>query len=413
MRKKEAKMKLERLVKSMEASAEIGALPGGGIRRLALTDEDKQMRDILIDWMEKIDLQVRVDDFGNIYGRREGKNKNAAAVLIGSHLDTQPEGGKYDGILGVLGGLEVLTVLHEQQMEHEHPIELVCFTNEEGARFEPPILGAGGLSGYFSKDYVYSRTDKDGKVFLEELQRIGYQGKEENRPSKLECYLELHIEQGPVLEFHQEDIGVVTGIQGMNWLEVTVHGQADHAGPTPMAMRKDALLAAVEMIQMMTDTVKGQNEEATITIGRMQVQPNSINSIPGQVTFSVDIRHADDAVKNTITDLVMADIHQGAEKADVSANIHKIWEAEAVHFSTYLIDAINQNKKNLKLSGREIISGAGHDAKYMNEITPTAMIFVPSKDGKSHCKEEFTSPKEMEDGVNLLLHTVMDIAKVR
>jgi N-carbamoyl-L-amino-acid hydrolase len=394
----------------MEESANIGKLPLGGIRRLALTDEDKEMRDLYCQWLKDIGLDVRVDDFGNIYGRKEGKSPDAPPVLIGSHLDTQPEGGRYDGILGVLAGLEVLTVLNENGIQTERPIELINFTNEEGARFEPPILGAGGLSGHFDKKFVYSRTDREGKTFLDELKRIGYHGPESSRIQESHCYLELHIEQGPVLDHKNLDIGVVTGIQGMDWLEVKITGQSDHAGPTPINMRKDALYAASKLIQLIRDTIVEQNEEATATVGRIEVKPNSINCVPGEVIFSIDVRHSDDAVKEHLSQLIIEKISIAAVKEQVDIETKKIWETSASRFSDDLVSLISETAEELGYSHQKMISGAGHDSKYMNEMTPAAMIFVPSVDGKSHCKEEFTTERAIQKGANLLLHTVYKLA---
>ncbi|KAB7704058.1 hydantoinase/carbamoylase family amidase [Bacillus aerolatus] len=401
---------IERLMSTIEESAKIGQLDGGGICRLALTDEDKNMRDLYIQWLESAGLNVRVDDFGNIYGRKEGKNLDASAVLIGSHLDTQPEGGRYDGILGVLSGLEVLKVLNENQMELERPIELVCFTNEEGARFEPPILGAGGLTGVFSEDFIFTRQDKYGELFLDELKRIGYHGSKDNRAANIHSFLELHIEQGPVLERKELDIGVVTGIQGMNWLEVKVTGQADHAGPTPMTMRKDALMAAAKMMIEIQETIKNHDNEATATVGRVDLSPHSINCVPGEVVFSIDIRHSVDAVREQLLELVQQKISIIAVTEQVHIEINQIWETPASHFSSELIHLISESAEQLSYSHQKMISGAGHDAKYMNEIAPTAMIFVPSVDGKSHCQEEFTKQEAIEKGANVLLHVVSKLA---
>lgn len=401
---------IERLMNTIEESAKIGQLEQGGIGRLALTDEDKSMRDIFVHWLESTGLTVRVDDFGNIYGRREGKNPKAAAVLIGSHLDTQPEGGRYDGILGVLSGFEVLKVLHENEIELERPIELVCFTNEEGARFEPPILGAGGLAGVFSQDFVFTRQDKDGKVFLDELKRIGYHGAKDHRADNIYSYLELHIEQGPVLEHEKLDIGVVTGIQGMNWLEVKVTGQADHAGPTPMNMRKDSLMAAAKMIIEIKETIKKHDSEATVTVGRLSLLPNSINCVPGEVVFSVDIRHSVDAVREHLLGLLKQKIGMTAATEQVELEMNQIWETPASHFSSELIQCISESAEQLGYSHQQMISGAGHDAKYINEMAPTAMIFVPSVDGKSHCQEEFTRQEAIEKGANVLLNVVRKLA---
>ncbi|HBZ11916.1 MAG TPA: Zn-dependent hydrolase [Bacillus bacterium] len=407
---KDLKIDIKRLMKTINESAEIGRLSRGGICRLALTDEDKEMRDLYVKWLKKIGLQVRIDDFGNIYGRKEGKNPDAPPVLIGSHLDTQPEGGRYDGILGVLAGLEVLTVLNESAIQTERPIEIINFTNEEGSRFEPPILGAGGLSGHFNQDFVYTRTDREGKAFLEELQRIGYHGEKRNRIQNSYCYLELHIEQGPVLEHKNLDIGVVTGIQGMDWLEVKITGQSDHAGPTPMNMRKDALYVASKLIQLIRDTIINYNEEATATVGRMAIKPNSINCVPGEVIFSVDVRHSDDTVKEYLSQVIIEKLSIAAATENVSIEINKIWETSSSHFSEELIQVISKTTEELGYTSQKMISGAGHDSKYMNEITPTAMIFIPCVDGKSHCQEEFTSQEAIEKGANLLLHTVCKLA---
>jgi len=410
MIQQELKINIDRLMRTIGESANIGKLSRGGICRLALTDEDKEMRNLYIQWLKDIGLEVRVDDYGNIYGRKEGKNPDAAPILIGSHLDTQPEGGRYDGILGVLAGLEVLAAMNESGTQTERPIELINFTNEEGARFEPPILGAGGLAGHFDKDFVYSRKDREGKTFLDELNRIGYCGKESNRVQKSHCYLELHIEQGPVLEHKGLDIGVVTGIQGMDWLEVKITGQPDHAGPTPMSMRKDALYAASKLIQLIRETIVEQNEEATATVGLMAIQPNSINYVPGEVVFSIDVRHSDDAVKEHLIQVIIEKISIAAVKEQVSIETKKIWETSASHFSDDLVALISETATELGYTHQKMISGAGHDSKYMNEIAPTAMIFVPSVDGKSHCQEEFTSQEAIEKGANLLLHTVCKLA---
>src|SRR5699024_9073842 len=301
MRRSNISINLERLMRTIEISGEIGELSKGGICRLALTDEDKQMRDLFVEWMKMIDLEVRVDDFGNIYGRKEGEDSSAPAILLGSHLDTQPEGGRYDGILGVLTALEVLTTFHEQNKVFNNPIEIVNFTNEEGARFSPPLLGSGGLSEQFTKEFIYSRTDANKNTFEEELKRIGYQGCKKNRINNIGSYLELHIEQGPILERNGLDMGVVTGIQGMRWMEVKITGKSDHAGSTPMNMRTDALQIATKLIQKITDFVVEYDNKALITIGRFIAYPNSINSIPSEVIFSMDIRHSNDTIKEYLT----------------------------------------------------------------------------------------------------------------
>lgn len=410
MVEKTLSINLCRLMETIQMSGQIGSLDKGGLCRLALTDEDKQMRDLFVKWLKEADLAVRFDDFGNIYGRKEGTNPTAAAILIGSHLDTQPEGGRYDGILGVLSSLEVLRTLNEQPIDLERPVEIVCFTNEEGARFEPPIMGAGGLAGVFEKSFIFNCTDKDNKTFGEELERIGYKGSQKNRIDGIFSFIELHIEQGPVLECENVDIGIVTGIQGMNWLEAKVIGQADHAGPTPMSMRQDALAAASKMITEIQQIVTEQDTEATATVGRLSLIPNSINCVPGEVTFSIDIRHSDDRIRKHLHSEVLQRISTIAVIENVQIEVKEIWETDSSHFSEELIECITEQARLLGYSTKKMISGAGHDAKYINKLANTAMIFVPSAGGKSHCQEEFTEETAIEKGANLLLRIVQKLA---
>lgn len=410
MVEKTLSINLCRLMETIQMSGQIGSLDKGGLCRLALTDEDKQMRDLFVKWLKEADLAVRFDDFGNIYGRKEGTNPTAAAILIGSHLDTQPEGGRYDGILGVLSSLEVLRTLNEQPIDLERPVEIVCFTNEEGARFEPPIMGAGGLAGVFEKSFIFNCTDKDNKTFGEELERIGYKGSQKNRIDGIFSFIELHIEQGPLLECENVDIGIVTGIQGMNWLEAKVIGQADHAGPTPMSMRKDALAAASKMITEIQQIVTEQDTEATATVGRLSLVPNSINCVPGEVTFSIDIRHSDDRIRKHLHSEVLQRISTIAVIENVQIEVKEIWETDSSHFSQELIDCMTEQARLLGYSTKKMISGAGHDAKYINKLANTAMIFVPSAGGKSHCQEEFTEEAAIEKGANLLLRIVQKLA---
>ncbi|GLY10805.1 M20 family metallo-hydrolase [Pseudobacillus badius] len=410
MVEKTLSINLCRLMETIQMSGQIGSLDKGGLCRLALTDEDKQMRDLFVKWLKEANLAVRFDDFGNIYGRKEGINPTAAAILIGSHLDTQPEGGRYDGILGVLSSLEVLRTLNEQPIDLERPVEIVCFTNEEGARFEPPIMGAGGLAGVFEKSFIFNCTDKDNKTFGEELERIGYKGSQKNRIDGIFSFIELHIEQGPVLECENVDIGIVTGIQGMNWLEAKVIGQADHAGPTPMSMRQDALAAASKMITEIQQIVTEQDTEATATVGRLSLIPNSINCVPGEVTFSIDIRHSDDRIRKHLHSEVLQRISTIAVIENVQIEVKEIWETDSSHFSEELIECITEQARLLGYSTKKMISGAGHDAKYINKLANTAMIFVPSAGGKSHCQEEFTEETAIEKGANLLLRIVQKLA---
>ncbi|WP_188624541.1 Zn-dependent hydrolase [Caldalkalibacillus thermarum] len=407
------KVNLKRLKQTLAASSKIGRLPNGGLCRLALSNEDKAMRDLFVTWLKEEQLQVRVDDFGNIYGRRPGRNPDSSPVMIGSHLDTQPQGGQYDGVLGVLSALEVIRVLNEHNIETERPIEIVNFTNEEGARFEPPMLGSGGLANIFDEQYVFNREDRQGRRFKDELARIGYAGKKENRAKQIYCFIELHVEQGSVLHREQVSIGAVEGIQGMTWLEVRVTGEADHAGPTPMSMRKDALVAAAKMITAIEQVADEVGSGVTTTVGRLAVEPNVVNCVPGQVVFSVDIRHFDDATRRQTVHLVQEKISTIAVMAGVDIEINNLWETESTHFAQEIVDLVMQGAEQYGYSARRIVSGAGHDAKYINAIAPAGMIFVPSINGKSHCPEELTLMEDIEKGANVLLYVTHQLAQHR
>ncbi|MHB1405570.1 MAG: allantoate amidohydrolase [Desulfitobacteriaceae bacterium] len=407
------KVNSKRLQQTIEMSAQIGAIPGNGLCRLALSDEDKEMRDLFRSWLRDSGLKVRVDDFGNIYGRREGKSVDAPPILIGSHLDTQPMGGRFDGILGVLSALEVVRSLNDMQIETEHSIEIVSFTNEEGARFEPPMLGSGGITGVFDKEFIYSRKDKYGKSFGEELKRIGYMGDESNRIRNINSYLEFHIEQGPVLEQENVVIGLVEAIQGMTWLEVSLTGQGDHAGPTPMNMRKDTLVAAAKMIVAIQHAAREIDESTTTTVGRLTIAPNVVNCIPGEVNFSVDVRHAEDFKRRLAVELVREKISTIAAADGVAIEIRDLWEISTTSFAPQILKHVTEGSKVHGYSSRRIVSGAGHDAKYLSDIAPTAMIFVPSVNGKSHSPEELTSWEDIERGANVLLYVVEALANKR
>ncbi|MFT9846385.1 Zn-dependent hydrolase [Aneurinibacillus sp. REN35] len=401
---------LERIMHTINESSKIGTLSAGGLCRLALSDADKQMRDLFKSWMEEEGLEVRIDDMGNMYGRREGRNKEAAAILIGSHLDTQTEGGNYDGILGVLASLEVIRTLNEHQIVTERPIEIVNFTNEEGARFEPPMVGSGVLANVFSKEYVLHLTDKEGRVFGEELERIGYRGEKQNRAYHVHRFIELHIEQGPVLEQNKIAIGAVEGIQGMTWLEVTIRGKTSHAGTTPMGMRKDALGAAAKIIKMLNESIHEMNPDILLTMGRFSVTPGTVNSIPGEVVFSVDVRHFEDLIRDHAVEVVREKISTITALEGFEVEIKKIWESNATQFSSDIIELIEEAANAHGYTTQRMVSGAGHDSKYMREIVPTGMIFVPSIGGKSHCQDEYTLPEDIEKGANVLLYVVRSLA---
>ncbi|MFG6118008.1 Zn-dependent hydrolase [Thalassobacillus sp. B23F22_16] len=398
----------ERLFRNLSKSSEIGAIPGKGLRRLALSDEDKKMRDVFKAWCEKAGLSVRVDDFGNMYARRKGK-KVLPPVVLGSHLDTQPAGGRFDGVLGVLLALEVVNTLNDHNIETDRPVEIVNFTNEEGARFEPPMLGSGGIAGVFDQEYVYSRKDRDGHSFQEELQRIGYKGEKENRLGDFHSYVELHIEQGPVLEDENKQIGIVEGVQGISWMEVTVTGEADHAGPTPMHLRKDALMAAAEIMHHLEKKVA--NTEVTVTVGKISASPDTVNCVPGEVYFTVDIRSTDDSLREEAVEEAKTLIREVCQDRQVDVDTTELWETEKIDFDKGILDAIEESVEDLGYSSRKIVSGAGHDAKYINNIGPTAMIFLPSVNGKSHVPSELTLDEDIISGANVLYQTTLALAE--
>ena len=398
-----------RLHESLARLAEIGATPGGGVTRLALTDEDKQGRDLLRQWLLDAGLDVRIDDLGNMTGVRPGKEA-LPPVLLGSHIDSVVQGGRYDGALGVLGALEVIRTLNDHGIQTRHPVAVVNWTNEEGVRFEPAMTCSGVVAGRFTRDYVYQRTDRQGKRFGDELQRIGYQGEASQRPLPAAAYLELHIEQGPVLDSQDLPVGVVGGIVGITWSEVTIVGQADHAGPTPMHLRRDALAAAAPVISRVEQLARECDETAVATVGRMQVEPNVINTIPGRVTFSVDFRHRDAAVLDRQVERLEALVASVCAERGVQGTVNRFWTSEPTPFDPEVIAAIEAACASLGLPAGRLWSGAGHDAKYLAEVCPSGMIFVRSRGGVSHCEAEYSAPEDIEAGVNVLLHTALRLA---
>ncbi|GAA0591323.1 Zn-dependent hydrolase [Virgibacillus siamensis] len=397
-----------RMKETIEYSAKVGEIPNQGLRRLALSKEDKTMREQLREWMIDAGLEVRIDDFGNMYGRRKGQT-NFDPLVIGSHLDTQPNGGRFDGVLGVLTALEAIRTLNDYEIETYRPIEIVNFTNEEGARFEPPLLGSGGLTGVFSKEYVYNRQDRDGKFFKNELAEIDFKGGETNRLQRAHAFLELHIEQGPVLENEGVTIGAVEGIKGMSWLELKVTGEGGHAGPTPMPLRKDAMMAAANIISHIEQKSNVFDNDLTVTVGRLDVKPGAVNCIPEEIVFSVDVRHLDDEVRKKFIDEMKVEMQDMATDRKVELETETLWEVNTSTFHEGIIDQVSKSAERLGYSNRRLYSGAGHDAKYMNAFCATGMIFLPSVDGKSHVESELTLDEDIEKGANVLLDTMIHV----
>ena len=393
---------------SLMETAQIGATPKGGICRLTLTDLDQKVRDWFKAQCEALGCSVTVDDMGNMFARRPGKNPALPPIAMGSHLDTQPTGGKFDGVLGVLAALEALRTLHETAYETNAAVEIVNWTNEEGARFAPAMLASGVFAGVFSRDYAYARTDRDGKSFGEELARIGYRGEEQAGARTFAAMFELHIEQGPILEDEARTIGIVQGVQGMRWYEVTVTGEAAHTGATPMTLRKNALLGAARMIERIETIAREHAPFAVGTVGLIESRPNSRNVILGEVFFTVDFRHPDDMVLDVMETEFRAALAEILPPMGLTYAEARIWDCPPVKFAPALIDCVRIGAEKAGFTARDMISGAGHDACYVARVAPTTMIFVPCRGGISHNEAESTSFEECAAGAQVLLNAALE-----
>ena len=399
-----------RLRASLEEMAKIGATPAGGVHRLALSDEDKKARDLFVKWLKEIKLVVTVDEMGNIVGRRPGKSDTLEPVMFGSHIDSQPKGGRFDGILGVMGALEVMRTITENDVETERPIIIVDWTNEEGSRFAPAMVSSGVWAGSLERDWAYSRTDINGKKQGDELQRIGYKGSAPARKWPTHAYFEYHIEQGPMLERLGKTIGAPKGILCLHWYDVYLQGEANQVGPTPMEGRHDALCAAAEMI-LATNTLPDRMQGNMVaTVGEIQNGPNSRNIIPDKVHFTVDIRSWDDDHALRAWDLLKKDFQEIAARRGTPIRIEETWRCPHAPFNETLVQRVLDTAKELGYSTHHMVSGAGHDASYMNQVCPTAMIFVPSIGGRSHVEVENTKWEDCEAGANVLLGCILRTA---
>ena len=410
MSNKDVRVNGDRLRQSLEAMAEIGKTPGGGVQRLTLSDEDKEARDLFVEWLEEIDLEVTIDEMGNIFGRREGKNNELPPVVSGSHIDSQPKGGRFDGILGVMAPLEVLRTLHENKIETERPIVIVDWTNEEGSRFAPAMMASGVWAGALDRDWIYNRTDINGLRFEDELIRIGYKGSVPCENWPMHAYFEYHIEQGPVLERENITIGAPKGVLCLHWYDIYLEGEANQVGPTPMEGRHDALCAAAEMILKVNELPDRMGGNMVATVGEIQNYPNSRNIIPDKVHFTVDIRSWDDDLAIQSWDLVRADFEAIADKRGCPIRIEETWRVEHAPFDEKLVQCILDSAEDLGYSSLRMVSGAGHDASYMNQLAPAAMLFVPSIGGRSHVEVENTTWEHCEAGANVLLHSMLKSA---
>jgi beta-ureidopropionase / N-carbamoyl-L-amino-acid hydrolase len=397
----------QRLWDSLMETARIGATPKGGICRLTLTDVDRQVRDWLKAQCEALGCTVTIDEVGSMFARRPGKNPKLLPIAIGSHLDTQPTGGKFDGPLGVLAGLEVLRTLHDRGHTTNAPIELVNWTNEEGSRFAPAMLASGVFAGVFTADYANARTDRDGKKFGEELERIGYRGKEKAGARKFAGMFELHIEQGPILEHEGRMIGIVQGAQGVRWYDITITGQDGHAGAMPMSLRKDALLGAARIIARI-DTIARDVPDAVGTVGVIENKSNSRNVVPGEIFLTVDFRHPDRICLDWMEMQLREALVEILTPMQLGFRENRIWALPPAHFSPHLIDCVGTAVETAGYSWRSMISGAGHDSVYIARVAPTTMIFVPSRGGISHNEAEWTSLEQCAAGAQVLLNAVLE-----
>lgn len=397
----------QRLWDSLMETARFGATPKGGVKRLTVSDEDKKVRDWFKAQCEALGCTVQVDGCGNMFAVRAGKRKDLQPIAMGSHLDTQPTGGKFDGVLGVLGALEAMRTLVDMGYETNAPLMIVNWTNEEGSRFAPAMLCSGVYAGVFAPEFAYSREDRDGVKFGDELKRIGYLGPAPAGSIKFQAMFELHIEQGPILEAETKMIGVVTGVQGMRWYEVTVKGQEAHTGATPMGLRRNALLGASLMIEAI-DRVGMDHPPGVASVGLIENRPNSRNVVPGEVFFTVDLRHPDESVLDKMEKEYRAALPKIAAGLNLELEEKRIWESPAVKFAPELIECVRKGAAQAGFTTREMASGAGHDSVYVARVAPTTMIFVPCLGGISHNEAESTTLDECGAGSQVLLNAVLD-----
>ena len=402
----------DRLWESIMEMAKIGPGVAGGNNRQTLTDDDAKGRELFKSWCEKEGLAMGLDTMGNMFARREGTDPNALPVMVGSHLDTQPTGGKYDGVLGVLGGLEIIRTLNDLDIKTKHPIEIVNWTNEEGTRFAPPMLSSGVFASMHTEEWAYNREDSEGKKFGDELKRIGWRGEEPVGERKLHAFYELHIEQGPILEDENVDIGVVTHGQGLNWLQVTLVGKESHTGSTPMPKRVNAGLGMARITQLVDEIALSHAPHAVGAIGHIDVYPNSRNIIPGKVVFTVDFRHPNKEVIQDMEDRMRKGAADIADKIGLTMDIEKVGNFDPVEFDKDCVEKVRDAAKTLGYSHMNIVSGAGHDACWINRVAPTAMIMCPCVDGLSHNEAEEITKEWSTAGADVLFHAVVNTAEI-
>ncbi len=400
----------ERLWQSLMDLARIGATPKGGVKRITLTDLDRQGRDRFVEWAKAAGMSVRVDGIGNIFARRAGADDSLPPVMTGSHLDTQPSGGKFDGAFGVMAGLEVVRRLNELGIRTRAPIEVAAWTNEEGSRFVPTMMGSGVFASIYALEQMHAQKDVDGVSVGDALKAIGYQG--DAGPIKVGAYFEAHIEQGPVLENTRTTIGAVLGALGQRWFDVEITGQDSHAGPTPMELRKDALLAASRLVIETNRVACTYPDNARATVGHLRVMPNSRNVVPGAVSMTLDVRNAKDETLLAMVEDLKASAKKIEAECRCAIDIREILYFAPSHFDPKLVDSVRKSAQALGLSCRDIVSGAAHDAVYLNRVAPTAMIFVPCEGGLSHNELENARPDEIAAGASVLINAMLAAAGV-
>lgn len=403
----------DRLWDSLMEMAKIGPGLRGGNNRQTLTDEDGEGRRLFQSWCEKAGMTMGVDTMGNMFFTREGTDPDALPVYVGSHLDTQPTGGKYDGVLGVLGGLELIRTLNDLNIKTKHPIVVVNWTNEEGTRFAPAMLASGVFAGIHDEQWAYVREDAKGKKFGDELERIGWKGDEKVGARKIHALFELHIEQGPILEAEGKDIGVVTHGQGLWWLQITLTGKESHTGSTPMPMRKNAGLGMARITELVHAVAMAHQPNAVGAIGHVDVYPNSRNVIPGKVVFTVDIRSPDLSTLSAMKAEIEAKAPKIANELGLGIEIEEAGHFDPVTFDEGCVTAVRNAAERLGYSHRNIVSGAGHDACWINRVAPTAMVMCPCVDGLSHNEDEEISKEWAAAGTDVLLHAVLETAEIQ
>lgn len=401
-----------RLWDSLMDMAKIGPGIAGGNNRQTLTDEDGEGRHLFKAWCEEAGCTMGLDSMGNMFAERAGEDPKALPVYVGSHLDTQPTGGKYDGVLGVLAGLELIRTLNDLDIRTKHPIVVTNWTNEEGTRFAPAMLSSGVFAGQHTQDWAYERQDAEGKSFGDELERIGWRGEEPVGERKMHAFFELHIEQGPILEAKGKDIGVVTHGQGLSWTQVTVTGKESHTGSTPMPMRKNAGLAMARILEKVEEIALSHAPHAVGAAGHIEVYPNSRNVIPGKAVFTVDFRSPDLAVISDMEARLKAEGSAIADAMGIDIAFEKVGGFDPVTFDETCVSAVRSAAENLGYSHMNLISGAGHDACWINGVAPTAMVMCPCVDGLSHNEAEEISPQWATAGADVLLHAVLETAQI-